>query len=140
MEIDLFIYVENESNRGLTNTRVGYVLGASVKGVYSKRRHSLSVVDCNCNRAVLEGLNDAMQRIKGADHTLNIKCPSWYVVNTLQKGDYLKWLKTGHRNSRGKEVAHMDMWMKITPMLMKKCAGKVRAYYEKNSVLKDGIK
>lgn len=135
MNIDIGISVESESNRTMANTRVGYYLGAEIKGVYRKKDYSVRVADCNCNRAVLEGLYDALTRIKGSGHMISLSCPSWFVVNSIRTGLILRWAHNGHRNSKGKDVAHTDLWIKVTPLIIDKCGRKIRASYSKNTPL-----
>ncbi|MCR4746790.1 MAG: hypothetical protein K5894_16360 [Lachnospiraceae bacterium] len=135
MNIDIRISVESESNRIKANTRVRYSLGTEIKGSYRKKDYSVRISDCNCNRAVLEGLYDALLRIKGSGHAINLSCPSWFIVNSIRTGLILRWAHNGHRNFRGKDVAHTDLWIKITPLILDKCGRQIRASYSRNTPL-----
>ena len=140
MIIDIDISVESTSNRSLGNGKIEYSLGTVFKGKYEKKRYFLSMSDCNCNRAVLEGLYDALQKIKGTGHTINITCPSWYVVNSIRNGNVLRWARNGHKTSKGKDVAQMDLWMKVTPILLKKMWKTGQNPIQKNSCLLEQFK
>jgi len=136
MNIDLLICVESETNRINGNSRVSYSLGTEIKGVYRKKSYDLNIIDCNCNRAVLEAICDALTKFKGSGHVLTIKCPSWYVVNSIHSGLIVSWVKKEYINARGKTAAHADLWSKITPMLIEKCGRCVKTEYVKNEVLR----